>query len=259
MKKTLYTLAMLLLATLCLPSCSDDAEEPVVVPEEEEEPGTPSLPLLVEGRSWVIHLDNCNPTIPEDYYKSYAVLTVKGDSLWEGKTYKKMMANDIEVKDGVWGSYPEYCSFIMREQNGRVYRPVWVYDMNTGTGTHEEAVDFDCNTPHGSGWQEKDELYGSYTFDYTWDLSDTITADGIKRRTWALHVDEDMIWENGYNYRNSYIEDVYIEGIGYIGSSFYHDHWVTGSTPHLVCCHDADGTCLYSREPDHDCPLKAKP
>lgn len=250
MKKTLYTLVMLLLATLCLPSCSEDVEEPVVVPEEEEDTGTPSLPLLVEGRTWVVCFDPGEPTAPPVEEKSYSFLTIGGDSLWEGKVYKPVISERFSVKNGIWKSLEPHVYRLMREQNGRIY----IVEHDPKTGIWQECIDFDCNTAHGTTWQVNG---AGYSHTYAWNVGDTITADGIKRRTYDCLRDAEDVLDNGHVYTSKDTLDSYIEGIGYIGSSFYHSYKTVGSIERLVCCHDADGTCLYSRDPDHNCPLKA--
>lgn len=254
MKKILPLMAMLLMVAIILPSCSDDVEEPVVTPEEEEEAGY-ALPMLVDGRKWVHKLYPCGPYPDPNPYK-YTVYEIDGDTVYKDKKYKKLMYYHIDVESGEVVVYSaKTVNSLMREENGRIYRVTGPLGKQ-----NDETLFFDCNVKDGDSYIQPLYTDGPDAT-YTWSVKDTVTSEA--RRIYSLYYEFEDI---DYRLVNDKVvvdtllcrgrETYFIEGVGH-GAGFYYDDLSVGGIREFICCHDADGTCLYSSKPDHDCPLKA--
>lgn len=216
--------------TLLFTACSSDnneQSEDIVSPLAiATSPQVVQTSLLVEGRQWCIGWTYGWPdTIPAA--STYEVISLSDRYECNGKTYRKLNRSVGSVSLSP-----------VREEEGKVY----VLD----TVSKKETLDFDCNIKVGD-------------MDVTgrWELKGIFEVvvgqkQAVKRKCFRFGYTESelrMMPEIFQGYHRDYIE-----GIGYIDGAFLHDPMTTGGVPRLVCCHDADGTCIFGDE-NHQCPI----
>lgn len=216
----------LVTALLTLVGCSNNDEGTGetssidIIPEERS--------LLVEGRKWCIGTCIQWPVYGEVI--AYTTACVESSFDFNGKKYKRIRSTLLANPEiGVNEDIIKYLS-PMCEEDGRIY----VLD----TVSLKENLDFDCNMKVG----DKDPQGYTITeiiFRKTSSESDTL------RRCFIMNVKDPYTPEPGYTRE-------YIEGIGYVDGAFLHDPLTTGGFFKLICCHEADGKCIYG-ETGHDC------
>ena len=185
--------------------------------------------ILSEGRSWCTKYTD--PYSSDTKTISIRIISVDGNVIFNGITYKRLKEVDTYFYDESIQQFTRYLS-PMREDGGRTYK--------LDTLTQKEYLDFDSNLRVGDAFEvyveDIDELYKISIKDIT---VLPFGPDNTERTCYIL--------DDGTKF---------VEGIGYCvqsGTPFY-EEIITGSSPVFVCCHNADGTCIYgSRE--HDCPL----
>ncbi|MBP5338582.1 MAG: hypothetical protein J6Z14_04665 [Prevotella sp.] len=225
--KNQYLLLWLALALLSFACCSKD-EDVNNVPDSVTQEGL----LLVEGRQWCV--GSCVTWPVYGDIIGHIFFSIDGNYECNGKTYKRIRETiPAQPELGLEKDNVRYLK-PMREENGRIY----VLD----TLSKKETLDFDCNVKVG----DKDPQ-GYAVTDI---ISRSVSAeDETLRKCFIMEV------KDPYTPEPAYIRE-YIEGIGYVDGAFLHDPLTTGGFFVLVCCHEADGKCIYG-ESGHDCKSRS--
>ena len=232
--KNHYLLLWLALASLSFAGCGKD-EDANNVPKDEHVINAPESVmqerlLLVEGRQWCVKICSLGPVYGEII--GYSTFCIDGNYEYNGKTYKRIRETDSALPEFGLKEEVRYLK-PTREEDGRIY----VLD----TLTKKETLDFDCNVKVG----DKDPQGYAVTDIISRSVS---TEDETLRKCFIMEVKDPYTPEPAYTRE-------YIEGIGYADGAFLHDPLTTGGFPVLVCCHEADGKCIYGKA-GHDCKLQ---
>ncbi len=172
-------------------------------------------PFIEEGKTWA-QLNIFSPGYPDPPYTDYGTLTYKieGDTLENGKTWKKLFTTTGDPESGNW--HQDYCLY--REENKKVYR---YCDPFSG-----EEIIYDFSIIEG------DSIYidDGRTYDYWIHVIgvDSIEVSGSMRR--RIHFDEPA--------------EVWIEGLGSTYMPFdpiYGQFIIGGGLFSLLCVHDNSG------------------
>jgi len=185
--------------------------------------------ILSEGRSWCTKYTD--PYSSDTKTISIRIISVDGNVIFNGITYKRLREVNIYfLDDGVHQSTRYLLP--MREEGGRTYK--------LDTLTQKEYLDFDSNLRAGDAFEvyidDIDELYNLSIEDIT---VLPFGTDNTDRKCFLL--------DDGTRFA---------KGIGYFSQAGtpFHEPLMTGASIFFVCCHNADGTCIFGSE-GHDCPL----
>ena len=186
--------------------------------------------LLVDGRQWCVGWVSFWPVSGE--IVAYSIISIDGKYECDGKKYKKLKVESTSISSEPFFQEVRHLS-PMREEEGKVF----VLD----TLSSKEHLDFDCNMKVG----DKD-LCGYVLTEIT--FKSVGQDEECKRKCFIFELDD-------YGTYKEYRE--YIEGVGYTEGAFLHDPLTTGGGLKLICCHEADGTCIYG-EKGHVCLLQGR-
>ena len=181
--------------------------------------------LLADGRRWCVGTVSFWPVSGE--IVAYSIISIDGKYECDGKKYKKLKLESTPIASEYSLQEVRYLSPI-REEEGKIY----VLD----TLSRKEHLDFDCNMKVG----DKDPC-GYVLTEIT--FKSVGQYEECKRKCFIFELGD-------YGTYKEYRE--YIEGVGYTEGAFLHDPLTTGGGFKLICCHEADGTCIYG-EKDHVC------
>ncbi len=234
--KNHYLFILLALLFLTFAGCDKDKDENLNnVPKDEDVINAPDSVtqdglLLVEGRQWCVGTCSFWPVYGEII--GYSIFCVDGYYEYNGKTYKRIKATiPAQPELGLKKDDVRYLN-PMREKSGRIY----VLD----TLSKKETLDFDCNMKVG----DKDPQGYAVTDIVSKNVS---TEDETLRKCFIMEV------KDPYTPEPAYIRE-YIEGIGYVDGAFLHDPLTTGGFFVLVCCHEANGKCIFGKA-GHECKI----
>ena len=224
MNKRMFLWVML--AAFSFAGCTSDDDV------ENNDNGSPDNPpqgtLLVEGRHWCVGICELWPVLGE--VSAYTDVWIEGSIEYNGKTYKR-----LKYRYGGDGFSEEETKVVrelkpMREEGGKVF----VLDTSTG----KETLDFDCNAKVG----DLDPQGYAIT-----EIANKVVGvdNAIERKCFMMQLEDDLSGEPPYMRE-------YIEGIGYVDGAFLHDPLTTGAFYKLLCCHEADGKCIYGQA-GHTC------
>ena len=215
-----------MLAVISFAGCSSDDDV------ENNDNGSPDNPpqgtLLVEGRHWCVGCYTHWPVSDEVF--AYLDIWVEGSVEYNGKTYKRLKYRNGDDAIPEEGTKEVYELKPMREEGGKVF----VLDTSTG----KETLDFDCNAKVG----DLDPQGYAIT-----EIANKVVGvdNAIERKCFMMQLEDDLSGEPPYMRE-------YIEGIGYVDGAFLHDPLTTGAFYKLLCCHEADGKCIYGQA-GHTC------
>jgi len=238
MKKLYLALWVVSVSLLCI-ECSkeendvspeDEIKEVNVTEGKDEKGKVDDLRniLLVDGKQWCVGSFSYWPVYGEVI--AYNIISIDGTYECNGTIYKRLKCV-LTTPASSPSLSEEYYLSPMREEDGRVY----VLD----TLSKKEYIDFDCNIGVGDkdphGYALRDIVYKGFGQD-----------EESKRKCFIFDLDD-----------TEKMSREYIEGIGYTNGAFFHDPLTTGGGFVLVCCHNADGICIYGKD-DHKCYIQGK-
>ncbi len=180
------------------------------------------FPFIEEGKTWS-ELNTFQFPLPDPFETSYSTITFKlsGDTLEDGKIWKKLFTTNEDPIQGNWEQY--YC--IYREENGRVYKY-----SNFITG--EELM-----------------------YDFTLVVGDSVFYDGFNY--WFYVIGVDSVEVNGAMHKRiqfDYPEETWVEGLGSTCRPFQPiaGQFIMPGLYSLLCVTNNEGT-VYADPAFSDC------